>query len=179
MLIKKILCPTDLSGNGKTGIAYAISLAREHRAELVFFHVTHFPFWELTYPCEPNPFFRGNPLPGFSVDDLFRSATSRVNHFIQTHFGPKINHHSWKTKVGLGKIPTEIVAAAVEEETDLIIMTKLKRNTLVRLFSRSISDTVSDKAPCPVLSLCPPQIMRLSSSGRRAAFLGVLKGLEA
>ena len=36
MLIKKILCPTDRSENAKTGMAYALSLGREHKAELVF-----------------------------------------------------------------------------------------------------------------------------------------------
>jgi Universal stress protein family len=46
MLIKKILCLLDLSEDANTGMAYAVSVAREHKAELVFFHVTRFPSWE-------------------------------------------------------------------------------------------------------------------------------------
>jgi nucleotide-binding universal stress UspA family protein len=179
MLIKKIMCPTDLSKNTKGSTAYAISLAREHKAELIFFHVTRFPAWDLVYPAEPNPFFREVPLPRFTVDDLFKKVASKVGRFIQTNFNEEIDGLRWKTKIGLGKIPHEIAAAAAEEETDLIVMAKRKRNALVRALTRSISDTVSDKAPCPVLSLCPPQIIRLARPGRRAAFLGILKGVEA
>lgn len=178
MLIKKILCPTDLSKNAKTGMAYAISLAREHRAELVFFHVTPFPSWQLAYPCEPSPFLVESRIPRFSVDDLFKGAASRVHQFVQASFGPEILGLSWKTKIGLGKIVREIVAAAVADEADLIVMAKRKRGILSRLFTRSTSEAVSRHAPCPVLSLCPPQIMR-PSWGRRAPFLGILKGSEA
>jgi hypothetical protein len=50
MLIKKILCPTDRSENAKTGMAYAISLGREHKAEPVFLHVIKFP-WRKMASC--------------------------------------------------------------------------------------------------------------------------------
>jgi len=38
-LIRKILAPTDLSVKSIAGMAYAISLARENSAELLFLHV--------------------------------------------------------------------------------------------------------------------------------------------
>jgi nucleotide-binding universal stress UspA family protein len=179
MLIKKILCPIDLSENAKIGMAYAVSLAREHKAELVFFHVTHFPSWELAYPCEPDPLFQRSLPPRLSVDDLFKSAASRVRNLVRANFGAEVFGLSWKARISLGNIAGEIVAAAAGEKTDLIIMAKRKRGVLVRLFARSISEAVSEKAPCPVLSLCPPQIMQHISSGKGAGFLGVPRGSEA
>jgi universal stress protein A len=179
MLIKKILCPIDLSENAKTGMAYAVSLAREHKAELVFFHVTHFPSWELAYPCEPDPLFQPRLPPRLSVDDLFKSAASRMRNLVQANLGAEVLGLSWRTNISLGNVADEIVAAAASEKTDLIIMAKRKRGVLVRLFTRSISQAVSEKAPCPVLSLCPPQIMQHISSGRGAGFLGVPRGAEA
>lgn len=179
MLIKKIICPIDLTENAKTGMAYAVSLAREHKAEVVFFHVTRFPSWELAYPCEPNPFFQPALPKKFSVDDLFKTADRRVQNLVQGSFGTEVFGLCWKARIGLGNVPREIVAAAFEEKADLIIMAKRKRSVLVRLFARSISQAVSELAPCPVLSLCPPQILQRPSSGSGAGFLGVLRGSEA
>jgi nucleotide-binding universal stress UspA family protein len=178
MLIKKILCPIDLSKESTTGMAYAVSLAREHKAELVFFHVTRFPSWELAYPCEPNPVFQGYMLPKFSIDNLFKTAASRVHNLVQANFGTEVFGLSWKASISLGNVQHEIIAAAAREKADLIIMAKRKRGILFRLFTRSISEAVSEQAPCPVLSLCPPLIMQQPSSGSGAGFLGVLRGSE-
>jgi Universal stress protein family len=141
--------------------------------------VTRFPSWELAYPCEPNPFFQRCLLPGFSVDNLFRTAARRVQNLVQADLGTEVLGLSWKATISLGNIAREIVAAAVGEKADLIIMAKRKRGILVRLFARSISEAVSEQAPCPVLSLRPPQIMQQRSSGSGAGFLGVLRGSEA
>jgi universal stress protein A len=179
MLIKKILCPIDLSDNAKTGMTYAVSLAREHRTELVFFHVTQFPCWDLAYSCELDPFLQRRLPPKFSVDDLFRTAAARVRNLVQADFGPDVFGLSWKTRVSLGNIPREIIAAAVEEKVDLIIMAKQKRRALMRLLTRSISEAVSEKAPCPVLSLRLPQIPQRPSSRQGVGILDVLRGSEA
>jgi nucleotide-binding universal stress UspA family protein len=176
MLIKKILCPIDLSEHAKTGMAYAVSLAREHKAELVFFHVARFPSWELDYPCEPELVFQQRMVPRFKVDDLFQTAAGRVRNLVQASFGAEVCGLSWKATVNLGNIAREIVAEAVGQKADLIVMAKRKRGIVVRLFVRSISEAVSERAPCPVLSLCPPRVLR-SSSG--SGLLAVLRGSEA
>jgi nucleotide-binding universal stress UspA family protein len=179
MLIKKILCPIDLSEDAKSGMAYAVSLAREHQAELVFFHVTRLPAWALAYPCEPNPFELRHPAPKFTIDDLFSTAAGRVQNLVHDNFGAAVFGLPWKVTVSLGNIPGEIVAAAVGEKADLIVMAKRKRGVLVRLFTRSVSEAVSELAPCPVLSLCPPQITQQPLSGSGRGVLGVLRGSEA
>jgi nucleotide-binding universal stress UspA family protein len=53
-----------------------------------------------------------------------------------------------------------IVISAVHEKVDLIIMAKRHLGFARRLISRSISEQVSRKAPCPVLSICPPKLQR-------------------
>jgi nucleotide-binding universal stress UspA family protein len=178
MLIKKILCPIDLFEDAKTGMAYAVSLAREHKAELVFFHVTRFPTSAIAYACEPDPFFRRR-LAGFSVDHLFQKAAARMRNLVLANFATEVFGLSWKIRISLGNISREIVAAAAEEKVDLIVMAKRKRGVLARLFTRSISEAVSEFAPCAVLSLCPPQIPQRPSSGTDAGVLGVLRGSEA
>jgi hypothetical protein len=82
-------------------------------------------------------------------------------------------------KIGLGKIAKEVVAAAVQEEADLIVMAKRKRGPLSRLFSRSISEAVSRKASCPVLSICPLQIIRPWRKDRAGVGARILQGSEA
>ncbi len=179
MIIEKIRCPTDLSGNSKVGIAYAISLARENRAELVLFHVTSFPYRLLTSPCEVDALLGRNCVPGFTVDQLFREATLKVSHYIHARFGNETCGLKWKPKIGLGKIANEIVTAACQEEADLIVMAKRKQGRVGRLLSHSISEAVSGRAPCPVLSVCPPQIVRPWRGWQMPLVGGVLRGSEA
>jgi hypothetical protein len=42
-MIQRILCPTNLTEASKTGIAYALSVAKENGSQLVIFHATSFP----------------------------------------------------------------------------------------------------------------------------------------
>lgn len=178
-MIRKILCPTDFSGNSKVGIAYAISLARENRAELVLFHVTSFPYRLLTSPCEVDALVGRNCVPRFTVDQLFREAALKVSHYIHARFGNETCGLKWKPKIGLGKIAKEIVSAACQEEADLIVMAKRKRGRVGRILSRSISEAVSRRAPCPVLSVCPPKILRPWQGTRLPSSRRVLQGSEA
>src|SRR5215510_5764751 len=126
MLIKKILCPTDLSEDSKASIAYAISLAREHKADLVFFSVTFFPSWELVARCDSDIGFQRRLLM-FKVDGLFVSAASRVSNFVQANFGEEICGLSWEARISLGNVSREIIAAAMGMQVDLIVMARRKR----------------------------------------------------
>src|SRR5262245_7671021 len=159
MFIKKILCPIDRSSDAKIIMSYTISLAQEHKAELIFFHVTHFPSMDHVYPCDPNPYFVANLAQRFTIEELVKRARFALSQFVRANFGSDVRGLSWKIGIGIGKIPREIVAAAVDEEADLIVMTKREQNFFFRLFTRSISNAVSEQAPCPVLSLCPPRVI--------------------
>jgi len=179
MHIRKILCPTDLSVNSISGIACALSLARDHQADLVVFHVTSFPLPPLStlYTAEMFP-CRGHLYLLPTVDQVFRETTARVNAFMSASLGGHLTCR-WNTRVSMGNVTKEIVDAACHEEADLIVMAKRHRGILSRMFSQSISEQVSRHAPCPVLSVCPPKIVRPSEGKRWPAINRVLQGSEA
>jgi nucleotide-binding universal stress UspA family protein len=60
----------------------------------------------------------------------------------------------------LGRAAEEIVVAAIQEDVDLIVLSRGKKSALTRFFTRRIAETVSRNAPCPVLSIEPHQSTR-------------------
>lgn len=167
MLIKKILCPIDRSENATIGTVYAISLAREHDAELVIFHVTQFPWRKMTRCHQPEGSLVADWRPQLTVEHLLGLAASKMENFVQTNFAANLLGVRWTIRTSIGNVPREIVAAAAQEEADCIVMAKRERGILVRYFARSVSERVSANAPCPVLSLCPPQMEQFSSYSMR------------
>jgi nucleotide-binding universal stress UspA family protein len=170
MRIQKILCPTDLSLNSANGIAYAYSLAVEYRADLVVFHVTRFP------SVPPAALGASDLLPldqrSYApppVDLILRRARARLNAFINPLLSSRC-----QTRVALGKPAEEIIAMALDERVDLIVIAKRQMGQVRRLFSSSLSERLSRKAPCPVLSICPPKIQRPHLTKPRPAASGVL-----
>jgi len=160
---QKILCPTDLTKNSKDGVAYGLSLARKNDAQLVIFHATSFPTLG-QYPCyELEPFYQWEQLASkFRVDHLLAEAECKVRSFVCEKLGGESNGIVWKPRVALGRVSEEIVAAAIREEVDLIVLSRRKGRSLARLFTRSISETVSRDAPCPVLSIDATQFIQPS-----------------
>jgi nucleotide-binding universal stress UspA family protein len=179
MTIRKILCATDLSENSKVGVAYAVSLARESRAELVFFYVAPNPFYQLPYGRELDLILARDGIPRFTIGEWLEHARLELKRFIHSNFGSETGNVTCTLRVGLGRITDEIVATACQEEADLVVMAKRKRGFARRLFSRSISEAVSRRAPCPVLSICPLQIIRPWREGRAPVGGGILRGSEA
>ncbi|MPZ76824.1 MAG: hypothetical protein GEU77_09880 [Deltaproteobacteria bacterium] len=180
MRIRRILAPTDLSINSISGIACALSLSRDHDAEIILFHVTSFPKPPLSSLCEAECFPFGDPvfLPP-SVDRVLQEADARLNAFVSASLGDILAEYRRRTHVSLGPVSREIVNAALSEQVDLIVMAKRRRGFLPRLFSPSISEQVSRSAPCPVLSVCPPQIARPTEGKQRSDIKGILRSVEA
>jgi nucleotide-binding universal stress UspA family protein len=175
MRIDKILCPTDLSANSASGIAYAQGLSQEYRAALVVLHVTSFPPVPIAALCELDA------LPGQnrvlvppSVDELLRRASVRLDAFVKS-----IPIVDCQTRVAFGKPAMEIIVSAIQERADLIVMAKRHLGFIRRLLSPSVSEQVSRKAPCPVLSICPPKLQRPTGAKARPGVTGLLAGVEA
>ncbi len=180
MRIRKLLCPTDLSTNSISDIACALSLSRDHDAELLLFHVTSLPMPPLSSICEAELLRRRDqiflPPP---VDHLLREARARVNASVNASLKAHLGGCRWRTSVSLGQVTREIVDAALFEQVDLIVMAKRHRGILRRMLSPSISEQVSRNAPCPVLSVCPPQIVRPTEGKQWPSVKGILRGVEA
>jgi nucleotide-binding universal stress UspA family protein len=158
-MIQRILCPTDLTAKSKESVAYSLSLARENCAQLIVFHSTSFP-WLTQFPdYEVGPFQQWDQLVSkFKVDRLLSEAECKVKNFVHRNFRVESSGIAWKVRAGLGKVAEEIVAAALKEEVDVIVLARRKAKALSRFLTRSISAKVSRNAPCPVLSIGPAQI---------------------
>jgi len=151
---QRILCPTDLTVNSKDGVAYGLSLAKKSRAQLIIFHATLFPRLSQYACCEMEPYSRWSRLLSkFKTDQLRTEAEYRVRQFVWATFGAESSGVAWKPRAGLGRAAEEIVVAAIQEDVDLIVLSRRKKSALTRFFTRRIAETVSRNAPCPVLSI--------------------------
>ena len=82
-----------------------------------------------------------------TVEHLLMIATSRTQSLVQKNFGGNIQGVSWTIRTSIGNVSREIVAAALQEEADCIVMAMRKRSILFRMFARSVSEVVSANAP--------------------------------
>jgi nucleotide-binding universal stress UspA family protein len=157
--IKKILVPTDLSTVSVPAIGYAGSLAKDHDAEIVLFHVIpteamkqHFGggYAEgLGLPLETQSGVRRQP----DVESMYETKKQILLGFLDQKIGADLRKTiKVRPLVKLGKVVDEIIAAAKEEKCDLIVMTS-QGGGLRRLFGGTITERVVRHAPCPVLSM--------------------------
>jgi nucleotide-binding universal stress UspA family protein len=152
-MIRKILCPTDLTANSRDSLAYALRLAKANNAQLIVFHATSFPSFS-QYPCELEAYTQWEQFVSrFKMDQILADAERGVRNFVGARFGPESNGVVWKPAVALGEVAEEIVRGALQEEVDLIVMARCKRGPLARVFRRSIPEAVVRSALCPVLSI--------------------------
>ncbi len=156
-MIRKILCPIDYSSHSKAGIVYAISLAQENSAELLFLHVSSITadqIYQATLFYQED--LKRNRVPEFSIGKLLAQKTSQLNQFVRHNFGGQMRQLRWHADVSLGKVSSEIVRVAAQEDVDLIIVAKGKNRTMSRFLARSISESISRKVRCPVVCISPP-----------------------
>ncbi len=165
-MIRKILCPTDFSSHSRAGISYAISLAQDNSAELLFLHVdslTAYQAYQLSsltpyQGFQMMPFHHGEvrrQVPEFSIAKLLAEQTFQLDQFVRDNFGNQMRELRWHAEISLGKVAREIIRVAAQKDVDLIVMAKETRG-IMSLFSRSISKSVSRRSHCPVVSISPP-----------------------
>ena len=171
--IKKILVPTDLSSISLSAIAYAISLAKKHAAEVSVLHVL------------PNKAMNESVAPGYVTDELIVPAGAPadagrqsnrdsivernqrvVRDFLHQKIGPEIlKSAKINVLVRFGKIAKEIVAAATEQRSDLIVITS-HRSRLPGLLRRIFTEWIIGRSPCPVVSIQPATEVRTEQDER-------------
>ncbi len=166
--IKKILVPTDLREQSLAGIKYAISLAREHGAEVLVLHVVDEaattkagmvpPEEEMLFPREWAPI--GEVSRRF-IDIELKERRLDLYGLIYGHFeAQEIRSVKVTLLVELGDVAEEIVSAATEQRCDLIVMASRGKGWLARMISGSMSEEVARKAPCPVLTIQPSAVVQ-------------------
>jgi nucleotide-binding universal stress UspA family protein len=170
--IKKILVPTDLSPVSVPAIGYASSLAKDRDAEVVLIHVVstetmkpHFTGSDgdgLAFPAKMGMNFRRLP----DVDKLYNQKKRSMLAFVQDRIEAEVRTGvRIKRVVRLGKVADETVAAAKEEQCDLIVMAS-EGGRIRNLLGLSNTERIVRQAPCPVLSMQPSAEIRTANDRR-------------
>jgi nucleotide-binding universal stress UspA family protein len=151
-MIKRILCPTDLTAKSRDGAIYAFSLAQRNGAQLIVFHARPFPtVWQVPCALEADHDRWQQILAKFKIDRLLSQGVRQVKRFVCETLRRESYRVIWKPTVAVGGVADEIVTAALQEEVDLIVVDRRRRSLLARVFRHGILERVSRKAPCPVL----------------------------
>ena len=168
LAIKKILVPTDLEEPSVAAIRYAISIAREHKAELLGLYVVDEEriMRSAVLPAEEEMLFprqwssMGEGSRRF-LDIELRDKRLDLYSFLYSHFDvEELNSVSVARLVRLGEAAEEIVSVAGEEGCDLIVLASHGKGWLARVIAGSMSEEVGRKAPCPVLTIQPSAVVQ-------------------
>ena len=139
--LKNILVPIDFSACSKKALQYAIAFAGQFNATLNLVHVVqsnYFPGGEFSGGYD---FARAEKeLRESAGQQLAKLVLEEVDEFVPV-----------KTAVRAGSPVQEIVTAARQLESDLIILSTHGRTGLKHVFLGSVAENVVRLAPCPVL----------------------------
>jgi nucleotide-binding universal stress UspA family protein len=142
MRITRILVPLDFSAHSETALRYAQDLARACHAAIHLLMVVENPLaagvWSSeTYTAE---------IAELQLN-LVRDAEKRLRESV-----PADASHV-TTEVRTGPAATQILDAARERGSDLIVMSTHGRTGLAHAVMGSVAEKVVRLAPCPVLTL--------------------------
>jgi len=131
MIIKRILCPTDLSNESDQALRYAVTLARAYEAKLIVFH------------CQPETVSAKLA----AVDDRVLLEQSLI-----PYLGPddlmKLN---WEAVIAQHEDAGQAITdCASRHKVDLVVMRSRRRPHRAALLG-STAESVSRTAPCAVL----------------------------
>jgi nucleotide-binding universal stress UspA family protein len=150
----RILVPTDFSDCSEGAWRLAQRLAGESGAELILLHVL----------VEPMLYGEG-PFSGDRVRQFYATAQRWIEEHLATWAeGARAAGLRVRVSVRTGVPAREIVAAAADEQVDVIVVGTHGRGGVERAMIGSVADRVIRTAPCPVLSVRPPD----SDPGRTA-----------
>jgi len=138
--IKKILVPVDFSPCSRKALKYALALAKEHAAELCLLYVVPPP----SYPVGEFGAIEYGDL----VSDMRVSGEKQLIAMAVDDVGSAA---PVDTVVRTGAPASEIVRAAQELGTDIVVISTHGHTGLKHVFLGSVAEHVIRTAPCPVL----------------------------
>lgn len=142
-LYRRILVPTDFSPQSEEAWRTARRLARAVGAEVVLLHV----FVEMSL-------FSEGAWSGRRVREVYESTRAWVDETLERWASQaQAEELAVRTRVRTGVPYREILAAAAEEQADLIVLGTHGRGGLDRALLGSVTDRVIRLAPCPVLAV--------------------------
>lgn len=147
MPFKKILFPTDFSDTSKHALTYAISLAREYRAELLLVHV-------IDNSLDYSFAYSGMTPYQAPLQDYYSDIRERTQQLLDEIIEKEVDLTTKTgTEVAFGTPHREITELAKERGADLIVIGTHGRSGLGHLLIGSTAEKVVREAPCPVLTV--------------------------
>jgi len=144
--IRRVLFPTDFSEASEAAWPYAMTLAEQFGAEMIFLHVVPEGMGEVHFvagfPCGHRP----ANMAAWGHDRLRKDLMDKAS-----GSGVPVT-----PRVREGLASWEIVKEAREAVADLIVMGTHGRTGLTHLVRGSVAETVVREAPCPVITVRPP-----------------------
>ena len=138
--LTKILVPIDFSDCSKKALQYAVPFAKQFGATITLLHVVHVNY-------SGGPEFGALDFP-LAEADLRKSAEKQLAELAAADVQEQAVA---ETLVRTGQEVMEIVGAAKELESDLIIISTHGRTGLKHVFMGSVAENIVRLAPCPVL----------------------------
>jgi nucleotide-binding universal stress UspA family protein len=139
--IKQILVPVDFSECSRKALRYAVPMAKQFEAGLSLVYVV-----QLAYAFGE---FGPTDYPAMEVD-MKAEAERQLSELAAEEIGTVVPYTS---RVRVGRPATEIVEAARELESDLIIIATHGHTGLKHVLLGSVAENVVRQAPCPVLTV--------------------------
>lgn len=146
--LEKILMPTDLSENSKAPLEYALALADKFDAEM---HLLHVIQDAASLIAGPDGFYS---VPEGFYQEMRDDAVRRLDEFVEPARRPG---KGVVREIKEGAPFVEIIRYARKQGIDLIVMGTHGRSGLSHLLIGSVAERVVRKAPCPVLTVHPPE----------------------
>jgi len=131
IILRRILCPIDLTPESDEALRYGIALAKAYDAELLVVH------------C----------VDGYSVGGLNQRAqlVKRIESSVLKHLRcPTLAAFNWQALLVHGDPKNAIVETAAERGVDMIVMLSRRRPYAAALLG-STAESVCRTAPCPVM----------------------------
>lgn len=153
----RILCAADLSESSASTVAFALSLAAEHQAELTLLHVLEGLH---LYEDAPELLPLRRNLEEVARGQLAAAVPPDAREWCTVH-----------ELVTLGRAHREILRVAVEKQADLIVMGTHGHGPMGRMLFGSTSNSVVRAAHCPVLTV--RQVRKATPAGAQASRAGV------
>jgi nucleotide-binding universal stress UspA family protein len=152
--LSRILVPTDLADNSRRALSYGCWLAGEENAALIVLHVaSDMSAWEF---YSEDALYAGIDTTTWPLDRVLAEATLDLNRFLEPHMADLKRVRGATKRVLLGPVADQIITVAEDEKVDLVIMSPRRDRGLRHWLSGGITDRVTRRSPCPVLSVTPP-----------------------
>jgi nucleotide-binding universal stress UspA family protein len=139
---EKILCPVDHSAVSKRGLQNAVQIARVLKGELRILSVVP------PVPWAP-PAGEMGPVPNASIQHEL-TWREEFERFLRDM---DLGGISWSKEIRKGVAAREIIAAAQDHRSDVIVMGSTGRSGLARMLMGSVTRRVLQRLPCSLLTV--------------------------